>query len=123
MESQQISQILIMVGDKLPAGSFPAVRNILLQDNVDYDQVALACTQLKNPTTTLLLSIFFGYLGIDRFYIGDIGLGVGKLITFLMCGIGLIWWIVDLFLIMEETKRKNLQKFMMCVTNDPVYQY
>jgi len=44
----------------------------------------------------LLLSIFVGELGIDRFYLGYIGLGILKLVTMGGCG---IWWLVDLILI------------------------
>jgi TM2 domain-containing membrane protein YozV len=44
----------------------------------------------------LLLSILVGSLGVDRFYLGYIGLGVLKLITFGGCG---IWWLIDLILI------------------------
>lgn len=44
----------------------------------------------------LLLSIFVGYLGVDRFYLGKVGTGVLKLITF--AGFGL-WWLIDLVLI------------------------
>ena len=49
----------------------------------------------KNSTTVLLLSIFIGYLGIDRIYVGDVGLGVLKMLT---CGGIGIWWLIDLFL-------------------------
>jgi TM2 domain-containing membrane protein YozV len=45
-------------------------------------------------------------LGIDRFFIGDVGLGIAKLLT---CGGLTIWAIVDLFLIMSAAKEKNLQ--------------
>ncbi|MCK4352600.1 TM2 domain-containing protein [candidate division WOR-3 bacterium] len=50
----------------------------------------------KDWLVALLLSIFLGGLGIDRFYLGYIGLGILKLLT----GAGLgIWWLIDLILI------------------------
>ena len=51
---------------------------------------------MKSKTTALILSIFLGSLGVDRFYIGKIGTGILKLITF--GGFG-IWWLVDLIMI------------------------
>ena len=36
---------------------------------------------MKNKTTALLLSIFVGGFGIDRFYLGYTGIGVLKLLT------------------------------------------
>jgi TM2 domain-containing membrane protein YozV len=50
----------------------------------------------KDWVVTLLLAIFLGGLGIDRFYAGSIGLGVLKLITF--SGLGL-WWLIDIILL------------------------
>ena len=49
----------------------------------------------KDYTTALLLSIFLGTLGVDRFYTGHIGLGIGKLLTAGGCG---IWSIIDIIL-------------------------
>jgi len=49
----------------------------------------------KDFTTALLLSIFLGSLGVDRFYTGHIGLGIGKLLTAGGCG---IWSIIDIIL-------------------------
>ena len=44
----------------------------------------------------LILSVLVGSLGVDRFYLGKIGTGILKLITF--GGLG-IWWIIDIVLI------------------------
>ena len=45
---------------------------------------------------TLLISLFLGTLGIDRFYLGYSSLGVLKLITCGGCG---IWALIDVILI------------------------
>ena len=50
----------------------------------------------KNKLTAILLSIFTGCLGIDRFYLGYIGLGVLKLLT--AGGLG-FWALIDLIMI------------------------
>lgn len=50
----------------------------------------------KEWMTALLLSVFLGSLGIDRFYLGYTGLGVAKLVTLGGCG---IWALIDLVLI------------------------
>lgn len=74
---------------------------------MEYATAMAAFSDIKDPTISIILSILLGELGIDRFYIGDIGLGVGKLITGGGCG---IWWIIDLFLIMDATRKKNSEK-------------
>lgn len=50
----------------------------------------------KSQTTALILSILFGWCGVDRFYLGYVGLGFLKLIT--AGGFG-IWWVIDIILI------------------------
>lgn len=55
-----------------------------------------AAGEQKDWLVALLLSIFVGWVAIDRFYLGYIGLGILKLLTGAGCG---IWWLVDLILI------------------------
>ncbi|WP_196890930.1 TM2 domain-containing protein [Aureivirga marina] len=69
--------------------------------------VQLQALALKDPTTILIISIFAGNLGIDRFIIGDTGMGLGKLLT---CGGFGIWAIVDWFMIQGATREANLRK-------------
>ncbi|MSZ95115.1 MAG: NINE protein [Actinobacteria bacterium] len=50
----------------------------------------------RDYVTALLLSIFLGTLGVDRFYLGQTGLGIGKLLTAGGCG---VWALIDIILI------------------------
>lgn len=53
----------------------------------------------KNWLLALLLSIFLGSLGVDRFYLGYITLGIIKLLT--AGGFG-IWYIIDIILLATD---------------------
>lgn len=63
----------------------------------------------KKPLHMLLVSLGGGVLGIDRFVLGQTGVGIAKLLT---CGGASIWTIVDLFLIMGETRNYNANKII-----------
>jgi ribosomal protein L40E len=56
----------------------------------------LSFRKKKDWPTALILSVLLGWLGIDRFYLGHIGLGILKLIT--LGGLG-IWWVIDIILV------------------------
>lgn len=80
---------------------------MLLSTTMSYSEVQVVLMQMKDPIISLILSIIVGSLGVDRFYVGDIGLGIIKLIT---CGGFSIWWLVDIFLIMGKTRMKNYEQ-------------
>jgi len=46
----------------------------------------------KSKTTMIIVSLFFGSFGIDRFMMGYTGLGILKLVTLGGCG---LWALID----------------------------
>lgn len=92
---------------------FPAEKMVYLKErlaSLDEGKFALLSTiEMKDPTTLLLVSIFLGSLGIDRFMIGDTGMGILKLLTGGCCG---ILTIIDWFTISGKTKELNFNKVM-----------
>lgn len=79
--------------DSLP----PAARKPFLQSYA---------AQSKDPAVAMILNCAIGVLGGDRFYIGDIVLGILKLLTL---GGLFVWVLVDLFLIGGKVRAQNLQ--------------
>ncbi len=56
----------------------------------------------KSWLVGFVLSVFVGYLGVDRFYAGRAGLGILKLLT---AGGGGLWWIIDAILFATKSVR------------------
>ena len=105
MDAQKVDMFIVTNGKFFRPEIVPQIREKLL--SLDESKwVMLQTIQFKDPTTSLLISIFAGHLGIDRFYIGDVGMGVGKLLT---CGGLGICTIVDWFIIMDATRDKNAE--------------
>lgn len=81
------------------------VQVLMEQDSQLADKVSM-----KNPTVTLILSIFLGMIGIDRLYQGGISKFACKLI---LCIITFgVWWLPDLGYSVIMTKETNYKKII-----------
>jgi TM2 domain-containing membrane protein YozV len=109
MEAQKVDMFIITNAKFFESHQVNVIRERLVA--LDDSKWAMISTiQFKDPTTSLIVSILAGSLGIDRFMLGDTGLGIGKLLT---CGGFGIWTIVDWFQIQKVTREKNLQKIQL----------
>ncbi len=108
MDTQKVDMYILSNSKYFPAEKVPYIREKLLA-LPDDKYILLTSLEMKDPTTILLISIFLGTLGIDRFMIGDTGMGVLKLLTGGCCG---ILAIVDWFTISGKTKELNFNKIM-----------
>jgi TM2 domain-containing membrane protein YozV len=69
------------------AGGFPppATPPMLVQDDLR-----------KSKLVAGLLGVLIGYLGIHRFYLGYVGIGVAQIVvTFCTCGLGGLWGFIE----------------------------
>jgi TM2 domain-containing membrane protein YozV len=75
----------------------PAITDIAKQRHATSNR-----TTGKDWLTAFLFSFFLGHLGVDRFYTGRVGLGLGKVLTCGGCG---IWALIDSILLLTENYR------------------
>ena len=109
MDAQRVDMYIMANQKYFPAEKMMFVREKLLaMDDSKFPMISTL--DLKDPTTLLLVSIFVGGLGIDRFMLGDTGMGVLKLLTGGGCG---IWTIIDWFTVQDRTKEQNVNKLLM----------
>ena len=109
MDAQKVDMFIMSNGKFFESHQVPQIRERLISlDESKWAQIQTL--QFKDPTTSLIVSLLAGSLGIDRFMIGDTGMGIGKLLT---CGGFGIWAIVDWFMIMGATREKNMAKLNM----------
>jgi Predicted membrane protein len=109
MDAQKVDMFIMTNGKYFPEESLPMIHDRLTSLD-DSKWAQLSMLQFKSTLTAIILSVLVGALGIDRFYLGHIGLGIGKLIT---CGGLGIWTIVDWFLIMDAAKSENYKKLIV----------
>lgn len=108
MEHSKVEIFLLNNGKFFSEKDLMVVRD-RLERFPDYKSTDLFMVKYKSPIVLFFVSLFAGRLGLDRFLLGQKRNGILKLVTF---GGFHIWWIIDLFLIMEKTKEYNLTKFL-----------
>lgn len=109
MESGKISSICMQLNNKIDPYGLASIKSSLEKlDDSKYESVMAAVSNLKDPTTVLLFSLFLGQFGVDRFLLGKTGSGICKLIFgWLTLG---IWWLVDVIKAKDNTKKFNSEK-------------
>ena len=106
MEAQKVDMFVMTNSKFFESNQIYNIRERLIETD-DSKWAILSATQFKDPTTILIVSLLAGSLGIDRFMIGDTGIGIAKLLT---CGGFGIWTIVDWFIIMDRTRDLNFER-------------
>lgn len=112
MDSQKVGMFIMSNAKFFESAHLSSIRDQLLQVSEEKWNM-ISTTQFKDPSTMLIVSVIAGSLGIDRFMIGDTGLGIGKLLT---CGGLGVWTIIDWFMIQGATREKNMQKLKMLLS-------
>ena len=109
MDAQKVDMYLMNNQKFFPAEKVLYLKERLLAADPAKENLLMA-TDLKDPTTMIIISIFLGSLGVDRFMLGDVGMGVLKLLTAGVCG---ILTIIDWCTIMKRTRELNFNNIMM----------
>ena len=108
MDQQKIEMFLMSNREYFPEDKIVFIKDKL--KTIDDEKFLLiSSVELKNPLTMLLMSLFLGSLGVDRFMLGDTGMGVLKLLTGGLCG---ILTIIDWFSVSKKAKEKNFNTIM-----------
>lgn len=107
MEQSKIDMFVMSNNDKFTPEQISVIKEKLANAS-DEKASAVLGQAYRGTTTMLLISIFLGSYGVDRFMLGDTTMGIIKLLT---CGGAGIWWLIDLFKIKEKTYAYNFKKF------------
>lgn len=103
MDSQKVDLFIMTNAEYFEAHQLAEIKERLL--NLDDSKWSTIQTvKLKKPQTGLIFSLLLGSYGVDRFWAGDTGKGVGKLLT---CGGFGVWTIIDWFTIQSSIRAKN----------------
>ena len=82
MDAQKVDMFMMANGKYFESHFLMQIRESLLKlDDSKWPMIQIL--DFNDPTTILIVSLLGGSLGIDRFLVGDVGLGVVKI--FYLC--------------------------------------
>lgn len=121
MDFKMIDYYFINNKDRFPAEKIPLIKQKIHEIDVrtggtmtDADIITVMdAVQTKTPTNMLLISIFLGGWGVDRFMMDEVGMGVLKLLTGGVCG---VLWLVDVIQISQKVREDNFNKLMAALS-------
>lgn len=108
MDAKKIDEFLISQKNNFPQDKITFIRDKMGQMD-DGRYPIIGSIKFKNPKNLTLISIFLGYIGIDRFMMGETGMGILKMLTGGLCR---ILWIVDIVNISKKAKEYNYNELM-----------
>lgn len=85
------------------------VKACMSADSIQAEEVKRM--KFKNPAIMQVISIFLGWLGIDRLILGDFVFGFMKM--FVCCGVFGIGWLIDIVRIKKDTRYFNAAKLLV----------
>ncbi len=111
MDIQKVDMYIIANKKYFPADKIYYLKDRLMAlDDGQFDM--LVSIELKEPVVNLLISLMLGSLGVDRFLLDDIGMGILKLLTGGCCG---VLTIIDYFTAMNRTREFNFNRVMSMI--------
>lgn len=111
VDKQKVDMFIMSNQKYFPAGKIMFLKEKLYA--LDDSKFAMLSTiELKDPTTLLIISLFLGSFGVDRFMLKDTGMGVLKLLTAGCCG---ILTIIDWFNVQNKAKELNFNNLMLLI--------
>lgn len=106
MEQNKIDMFVAQNATKFPQYKLGLIKDALAK--LDDDKATMIqYLDLQDPSTILIVSILCGGLGVDRFMLGEVGLGILKLLT---CGGCYVWWIIDMINAQDRAREYNYKK-------------
>lgn len=138
MEEQKVNALMGRISRKiLPARRAEVKQKMRAAEDSAYAEIV--SMRLRSKGVTVVLAVFLGWLGADRFYAGSVVTGIFKLLLALICGtlealrytllplplLGLaglivggvlaLWIIIDWFVSFRAGLRRNYVKIALCL--------